>query len=1716
MSSNDIDSARLSRPRANTAFSGFATWRKQQQPPSIPPAPPAPPMSVDSCIDVLTPSPTAVPSLSHARYLVNNLPTHSPLPKHTQLDPILAKLCAAESAVPLKCAGFDILAAYCENPEWTSTSSNRAAYFALFLDPSSADIWEPRFKALRSLTKAGDDTLGIEMSVLQVLKTWISDGFKPTLQDPSLERFKGVELMAGFLSSLVQKESFRARIHEEDWVGVLQFYAELAEQAMAVPRLVVASPVQEMPPPPTPRPSLSHRRNASSASLSSNHSRQANNNDRQPFDVAMSIYLTHLNNQIKLLASHYLHEIVPQPHIGSPTEKSINELLSSLLSGTYRTTCMLVLRRHILPSEDTPSDPAAVRKMILTALGGLRTLRNSIRRVLSARLARTAIERESRSGYSHSGAPSHVDIAESLIEGAWPPAGTGWEPTRFGKPLSSSARAWVAFSPPDEQSRELVDRLLDDIASTLKDILAEVDDRDEDSPALSREEAGTVGQTLYNLVEYLRPLKSDIGTPYIVPLALPSKATTPFLRTLTALLTREHTMELQPLLSQTLLHVADNLSDSDTARLPAIMTTQNDLTPISPEWIENWGMILRHPALVSSRRPLTRKAVMKTLKAVHESICDMPRYRRPLGDLVLEACKRVSAAGDGDDCDTLWNILAQEVVAKTAEGSDESGFVDEAFELLVSTASGRNDVDEEDIETASVATAGTHSSSPAPHNLITPATMAAPVISRAQTDSVASSPVRERESVLPSMMSSMISTFTSANVSRMPSFQPPTPEVHSDSIETPSPPVELFTHVIADVGAVRALIYTFSQLVFTPHALEAANLAVAVTVFRYLLQLLKEARSAKVRIAILQFLMRLRADRDHRLYFMLSDGDAHGLAAQLGGLIQRVTQSPEAHLQSSLDAVAEVRTARPRLPRQSRGRGGGASGSGASRSRSRLGSGGPPTALPPKPLTPLWSIPETLPFDIEDADTPSESLILFDPNSAENGAILPISLYLTAIDEILQKETNWEVLSYVLVHLPNQLANKHMFCGPKSRKLCSTLLKTLCSGILKSTLGSEVEQFPMGIRARDAQGLAFHTLSVLVGYQPCFEMSQQHMLVEVFLYGLDGTQPATIKCCLHALTLAAFELPTSMTKYLSQILQKVSQIMTSADMTVHILGFLSIVGSLRPLYANFNEKDFKIIFGVALQYLQHQNANRDEPTVGSWALSEHVRILSYYIVYVWFLALKVPDRKTHVPYISRQLFLANEKNETLDGPTEVCFDWLERYTYASADPRPATSLLSEIVMNPSPREDGADDVVSEKTWLNGDSFMTVKTLRRRGWFEILSRRPSGYTKLLCRLENAPMVGPGDVDPDVVSVPAAMIMDSEPPRVQATDGDEAQQNGDADLSEPVHELLDTSPPADADLSPPDPLQGYVWSKTAPSQRRKQVEMDPAFIALQLSDRQNPNTGHRLIEPTRSLTSSLALLDLIPVIDTHKVGIMYVAPGQHTEREILGNTHGSPAYTRFLEGIGRLINLRGQVDVYAGGLNPDQDGEYAYAWWDDIGQVLYHTATMMPNHENDPHFNYKKAHIGNDYVRIVWNDSGKPYRFDTLQTQFQFVNIVIEPHSIGAIAAFSDNIHENEYFKLTVQRAPNMPDFAPVGAFKLISAKNLPVLVRQLSLLADWFASVYANTHRDTERVEIKTNWHSRLDHIRQFRSRLPKQEQEELKEEDKMRTQQRLRDFTSSF
>ncbi|KAL4062624.1 hypothetical protein V8B97DRAFT_2012527 [Scleroderma yunnanense] len=1816
------------RQRSNTTtFPSFAWRRPRVETVSAPTPHQTQPLSFDALVHLL--SPPAVPSLSHARALASLIQTHSPLPRPAVLSPLLGSLCGSDSPPQLQYAGYEIMFAFWDRYDQKTTTSDKLSFFTLVLQSAwSTEIGESRLKALRALTKNGKDVFGIEIPLLNVLKSWIEGAFKVYIScDPSerADREQSVELIASYISSILENPETAARVSEGDLASVLQFYAGLVGKALDLPPSATPSsettptltPHDQQPPSARSIPPNGHRRHPSSLSLRSLLVQTTPQAGNHPAELMVTIYLDHLTSQLKCLAPRILTLILPllfraQAFFASPLprlsvmsgrplgpvglEERIQKTLHSLFSGPYGTSCMMILKRHLSPP--TSDQDAANLAWYATSLGAHRTLRNDIRQGLCSKMARAYIARLSSLSYSPSGVPSQMDLEKDLMERAWSKDElSGWDLLKLGRMLCKSLETWVKRTAGEQLEVNIVesDKILDEAAGTLKDIFQELGERD-DRIEWDEEEASIAGETLRHLASFVRPFKNPDDAPFVIPLSQPNDAPTPFLRTLTSLLAREHSTYMNPSLAMTLLSISEHITDTDTAKLPAIMLEQHDLSPASPAWLTNWDTILSNVTIFSPSRPMTRLEVMKVLQMIYDSLKDLHSYRMDLAELVFKFCEReadpegyVEDLVAGYGCSAMWKILADEIVLRTVRkkssmyqtGPSSATLMPtvDMIELLKRVAG--EGAQEDDDDAASVNTGDTPASPPVfgAFSGGSSSSITSPMLSRRQSEYRNIPP---RDSALPSVMS-LWSTFAGSSRTQsqaqllqeqsqadiVSSLQPQQPQPHHPLVASPAPLPSEPTLTRASC-AVIALVTIFSQLVFTPYSLSQGNVDIAFSVFDSLAQLVAHGKCSRARLVALQFLIRLQADRDHRVYFVEANHDVDGQIATLASLIGRApssafSASSHAHHHRDDERVAShevlpeefsLRKQRSQQERDgrrtSRGRGVGPSQSTSSRSRSRAPVPiSPPysAVIPQKPTRDnLWSIPEALPFSMVDADAPSEGVVTYDPVN-ESTRVLKVDIYLVALMDLLEKERNWEILSYVLCYLPVQLANKHFFCGPKCRGLMSKLLTVICSGVTGGELGSCIDRWPPGLKARDAHGLAYRTLTVLISYRRCFDTPLRHALVDVFREGLNG-QPSTIIGCLRALTICAFELTFSLKRTFPALLEKLSQIMSNPVMAVHILNFLSITGSITELHANLREDDFKVIFGVALQYLQHHNRPGAIPTI-SWAMSQHVRTISFNVVYVWFLSVRLSDRPRHIPYITKQLLLANDGREEVDEPTEVCFDWLARYAYASADPRPTASILSEIVMNPTINAPSPEPAISEKSWLMGNAVVTIRTLSRLGWIEVVSRRPSGFTKFLCRLENVPLVGPGEVDSDMISMPAAMLVEREenkPARPDPQDGQADSENKARGFSyscelDEIRDVLECKVPAgDASTPVPDPITGYVWSKSAPSQRRKHVRVDPSFFALQLSPYPDPHRSpmHKRIIDESALPSLFRSLDRTPVIDTHKVGIMYVAPGQKNEQEILRNTHGSPAYTRFLEGIGRLINLRGQVDVYAGGLSPDEDGEYAYAWWDDIAQVLYHTATMMPNAPDDEYCVNKKMHIGNDYVRIVWNDSGRPYRFDTLATQFQFVNIVIEPHSLGAIAAFSNfrppnphippgtsapgsvQAHEPdiEYFKVTVQRAPGMRDFTPIGSFKLVSAEKLPLLVRQLSLIADRFASVFERTNRDEEEVEVITNWRQRLQVVKRFIKSVEEGSGEEEAERspggEGVMSQEQYRNFTTVY
>ncbi|KAL1286546.1 TSC2 [Ovibos moschatus] len=294
------------------------------------------------------------------------------------------------------------------------------------------------------------------------------------------------------------------------------------------------------------------------------------------------------------------------------------------------------------------------------------------------------------------------------------------------------------------------------------------------------------------------------------------------------------------------------------------------------------------------------------------------------------------------------------------------------------------------------------------------------------------------------------------------------------------------------------------------------------------------------------------------------------------------------------------------------------------------------------------------------------------------------------------------------------------------------------------------------------------------------------------------------------------------------------------------------------------------------------------------------------------------------------------------------------------------------------------------------------------------------------------------------------------------------------------------------------RGYTISDSAPSRRGKRVERDafksragtsntekvpginPSFVFLQLyhSPFFGDESNKPILLPNESFERSVQLLDQIPSYDTHKIAVLYVGEGQsNSELAILSNEHGSYRYTEFLTGLGKLIELKDcQPDkVYLGGLDVcGEDGQFTYCWHDDIMQAVFHIATLMPTKDVDKHRCDKKRHLGNDFVSIVYNDSGEDFKLGTIKGQFNFVHVIITPL-------------DYECNLVSLQCRKDMEGLVDTSMAKIVSDRNLPFVARQMALHANMASQVHHSRSNPTDIYPSK--WIARLRHIKRLRQRI---------------------------
>ena len=508
------------RPRANTtSFSAFG-WRKPPLPhPSVHVATTSKPTSVQALIEDLTPP--AVPSLAYARSLAALLQTTSPCPPLPSLMPILGTLCAEHSPPSLQVAGYDILAAYCGNPETTLISSSDVlACFELFGTTWTVDLWAPRFKAFKNFSNAISRRDNFLSNICTTISGWIRSAFDlllipnrlPLLE--ILERQRGLKAYLSLLFTVLALPEFLGGAHEGEAARILALLGSIAHTAILLPREGPRFSPSDV------NSHWLHQVNQSSASIPPIDSSSI----RHPADIAVEAYVGFLSIHHKTISHLDLSSILPLlfrslafhasplPRISiyQATEQLLNierkiwKVIDSMFSGPHTSTCSIILHRSLPPDTQNRKDPLLSMQL---SLGAYRVLRSLLRRSLLTRLARAYISKANSHSYTHTGAAGSVDLPEDFISLAWPKEDVSvWEFPRVSSSFSKSLGDWMVWYSEGLSLDSALppEAILLEAAGLLMDVLYALDDRAEEEDEFDEEEVLAVSKALHQLVPYMR------------------------------------------------------------------------------------------------------------------------------------------------------------------------------------------------------------------------------------------------------------------------------------------------------------------------------------------------------------------------------------------------------------------------------------------------------------------------------------------------------------------------------------------------------------------------------------------------------------------------------------------------------------------------------------------------------------------------------------------------------------------------------------------------------------------------------------------------------------------------------------------------------------------------------------------------------------------------------------------------------------------------------------------------------------------------------------------------------------------------------------------------------------------------------------------------------------------------------------------------------------
>lgn len=249
----------------------------------------------------------------------------------------------------------------------------------------------------------------------------------------------------------------------------------------------------------------------------------------------------------------------------------------------------------------------------------------------------------------------------------------------------------------------------------------------------------------------------------------------------------------------------------------------------------------------------------------------------------------------------------------------------------------------------------------------------------------------------------------------------------------------------------------------------------------------------------------------------------------------------------------------------------------------------------------------------------------------------------------------------------------------------------------------------------------------------------------------------------------------------------------------------------------------------------------------------------------------------------------------------------------------------------------------------------------------------------------------------------------------------------------------------DIFKPMHAKGYSQEDTASSENPtlRSLAMNEARLLLShlgLLSAEMPKDELKLLENGSKLERSLRLLDRVMNRECHKIGVIYVAPGQESQEHILKNEGGPVHYESMIDALGWTVDVASHQG-FLGGLDPHgSSGKNATYYASSTIEMIFHVATRMPTIWSDRQQIQKKRQVGNDHIHIVWSDHSRDYIPSTISSSFNNVHIVVSPL-------------KNGLSRIQIFTKANVPPFGPLVDGMVVHQGVLGDLLRLTALNAN---------------------------------------------------------------